>query len=132
MPGTNSRSTGTRWQGRNSYPAQKNQLTSLSTILHFRTLSSIITGIGEAFSLADCSEVSKVFGTTAAITLFASFFPGAAGATSLSTKSAYYGVRTANAFYNLVARDVFQVLPGISKKLCEMVQMDLNESTELD
>ena len=89
----------------------KKPTNSLVIILHFRTLSSIITGIGEAFSLADCSEVSKVFGTTAAITLFASFFPGAAGATSLSTKSAYYGVRTANAFYNLVARDVFQVLP---------------------
>ena len=80
--------------------------------MHFRTLSSIITGIGNAFKLADCSEVYKVFGTGAAITLFSSFFPGAAGATSLSTKSAYYGVRTANAFYNLVARDVLHVLLG--------------------
>ena len=62
----------------------------------------------------DCSEVSKVLVSGAAITLFTSFFPGAGGVTSLSTKSAYYGVRTANAFYNLVARDVLQVLLRIS------------------
>ena len=50
------------------------------------------------------------FGTGAAITLFSSFFPGASTVASMSSRSAYYGVRTANAFYNLAARDVILYL----------------------
>ena len=88
--------------------------------LHFRALSGIIRGIEKTLLLDkiyDCSEVYKAFGTGAAITLFSSFFPGASTVASMSSRSAYYGVRTANAFYNLAARDVvlqlFKVLPWL-------------------
>ena len=72
----------------------------------------------------DCKEVYKAFGPGAAITLFSSFFPGASTVASMSSRSAYYGVRTANAFYNLAARDIitnpFQVLPWL---LCDIMQV---------
>ena len=72
-------------------------------------MSGIIKDIEKTLLLDkvyDCSEVYKVFGTGAAITLFSSFFPGAGTVTSMSSRSAYYGVRTANAFTNLATRDV--------------------------
>ena len=43
----------------------------------------------------------KALGTTAAVALFASFFPGASSVANVGTKSAYYGVRAANSLSNL-------------------------------
>ena len=95
--------------------------------LHFRRLSEIISGIEKTLLLDkvyNCKEVYAAFGTGAAITLFSSFFPGASTVASMSSRSAYYGVRTANAFYNLAARDdipnPFQVLPWL---LCDIMQV---------
>ena len=92
--------------------------------IHFRTLTGIIKGIEKTLLLDKvygCEEVYHALGAGAAITLFTSFFPGAGTAGSLASRSAYYGVRTANAFYNLASRlkksknTVWQVATAVYK-----------------
>ena len=61
------------------------------------TLTKLIEAIDREFT---CKEVYSAIGTGTALTLFASFFPGASSVTQVGTKSAYYGVRAANAFTN--------------------------------
>ena len=51
-----------------------------------------------------CERIYQVLGTGATLTLFASFFPGASSLVSLGSRSAYYGVRMANALTNLAKR----------------------------
>ncbi len=65
------------------------------------TLTRMIDTIDRKF---DCPEVYTALGTGAAITLFTSFFPGASSVASIGTRSAYYGVRAANALTNLASR----------------------------
>ena len=72
-----------------------------------RTLSSIIKGITEVWLKGKeylCDEVYHALGAGAAITLFSSFFPGAGTVAGVTSRSAYYGVRAANAFTNLANR----------------------------
>ncbi|TRY80092.1 hypothetical protein TCAL_17091 [Tigriopus californicus] len=70
-----------------------------------RTVTSVLDQLIKTLDRQfDCKEVFTVLGTGATLTLFASFFPGAGGVASLGSRSAYYGVRTANAFTNLARR----------------------------
>ena len=51
-----------------------------------------------------CEDVFKALGTTTAVALFASFFPGYGSVANVGAKSAYYGVRAANALTNLAQK----------------------------
>ena len=51
-----------------------------------------------------CDDVFKALGTTTAVALFASFFPGASSVANVGAKSAYYGVRAANTLTNLAQK----------------------------
>ena len=76
-----------------------------------RTLSGIIKGIEDVWLKGKeylCDEVYTALGAGATIPLFSSFFPGASTVAGVTTRSAYYGVRTANAFTNLANRAEIQ------------------------
>jgi hypothetical protein len=61
----------------------------------------IVDAIDRKFT---CDDVFKALGTTTAVALFASFFPGASSVANVGTKSAYYGVRAANTLSNLATK----------------------------
>ena len=64
-------------------------------------LNKVVDDIDKHYT---CDNVYKALGTGTALTIFASFFPGAGTVASAGSRSAYYGVRTANAFTNLGQR----------------------------
>ncbi|XP_040574191.1 uncharacterized protein [Lepeophtheirus salmonis] len=61
-------------------------------------LQEIIKVLDKKFT---CSDVYKTLGAGSAAALFASFFPGASSVVTMGSRSAYYGVRAANALTNL-------------------------------
>ena len=64
-------------------------------------LNKVVDAIDKHYT---CETVYSVLGTGTALTIFASFFPGAGTVASAGSRSAYYGVRTANALTNLAQR----------------------------
>ena len=74
----------------------KNEVKPLAT-----ELKKLINAIDRKFT---CEDVYATLGTSAAVSLFAGFFPGAGSVASVSARSAYYGVRTASALTNLAKR----------------------------
>lgn len=64
-------------------------------------LKRIVDALDRKFT---CEDVFNALGTGAAVALFASFFPGAGSVVNVGSKSAYYGVRAANALTNLAAK----------------------------
>ena len=64
-------------------------------------LNKLVDAINKHYT---CETVYSALGTGTALTVFASFFPGASTVASAGSRSAYYGVRTANALTNLAQR----------------------------
>ncbi len=64
-------------------------------------LTKIVDQLDRKFT---CEDVYSALGTGTAVTLFMSFFPGAGSVASVGSKSAYYGVRAANALTNLAKK----------------------------